>query len=87
MWYSVKMTNEDKMVGRFGVALDLMMRHWMASKAAGDVTIYCDSNKNDGGATIYMSFESKAHTEEFSRLFSAKPCDAPNLSSLKPLIQ
>lgn len=86
MWYSFKMTNEDKTVGRFGVALDLFMRHWMWSKAAGDSALYCDNNKNDGGATLYIKSESKAHAEEFSRLLSAKPCDAPDLSKLKPLV-
>lgn len=87
MWYSVEMTREDKNVGRLGVAMDLFMRNWMWLNASGDAALYCDSNRKGGGATLYISCESKARCEDFSRLFSAKSCSAPDLSSLKPLIK
>ena len=86
MWYSFEMTSEEKIVGLFGVKLDLFSKHWMWMNAAGDTALYCRSKK-DGGETLYIKSESKDHAEVFSRMFSAKPCDAPDLTSLKPLIQ
>lgn len=87
MWYSFELSREEKNVGLFGVKLDLFMKHWQWLNASGDTALYCDSNRKDGGVALYISSESKDHAEAFSRMLSAKPCNAPDLSAARPLIK